>query len=621
MHLLTDTAFDILVTELERHGNVLSTDHKSALLELLDTFTAYVEGHVSGLSRKAFGLPTGMGKTTAIAAFTAAMARLERPEALAVAASKVEALCSLKRTLIDLGVPPDRIGLRHSLLTASEPSTGNASYHFQLVTHQRVRSGRDVDFRLFGFHEGRPRSLLIYDETMFRSHVLSVDARTVRSALGALLPYIEGDRDQTLRLAFDYLNTASKAIDAAATTLKDADDPHSSGTEVTLDDLTDVQQEAYAKAIQASRLASMYVEALENLLTISQEPLRVVTTAQGDGVVWIADAIPRDLRNVVVLDASAPVRRLAQMDSSVQLMDGFPVETVKTFDAVEVVQIVSGGGRSTIEQAAQDTHKSPLSQEVVALVRENWKIANAILIFTFKERGAIDLVERLRRDLAAAGFNPESLNAEGKHRIRFLTWGDETSLNGFEYCDVVIMAGVLQQSHLTVAAQVRGQLRHPKMPTPNDLVQEIIESEVAHLIYQGASRGSCRRTVDGRAAAMRLYFVHRHRGIQELLDPVMPGARWSLREPTYLKAAQERGVVDGLAAQLLAYLRDVPQSDQKVSSKKIKAALQVPDNEAAKKAFTRAMDVVVDGGRYGWAIEGRSLVRTGFGYYFGEDRE
>src|SRR5438552_100884 len=63
-------------------------------------------------------LPTGMGKTSAIAAFVAALHRLDIGVAVAVAASKVEALCDLKRKLVRLGVAEAKVGLKHSLDTA-----------------------------------------------------------------------------------------------------------------------------------------------------------------------------------------------------------------------------------------------------------------------------------------------------------------------------------------------------------------------------------------------------------------------------------------------------------------------------------------------------------------------
>ena len=62
--LLHQTALRILVADLSAHGNQLSDNHHAALDELVGTFTAYTTGHQTG--RLAFGLPTGMGKTSAV---------------------------------------------------------------------------------------------------------------------------------------------------------------------------------------------------------------------------------------------------------------------------------------------------------------------------------------------------------------------------------------------------------------------------------------------------------------------------------------------------------------------------------------------------------------------------
>jgi len=65
MRPLTEEAFGILVQHLQAHRNVLSDMHRAALLELVDTFTDYVERKTSG--RKVFSLPTGMGSSPVLA--------------------------------------------------------------------------------------------------------------------------------------------------------------------------------------------------------------------------------------------------------------------------------------------------------------------------------------------------------------------------------------------------------------------------------------------------------------------------------------------------------------------------------------------------------------------------
>ncbi len=126
-------------------------------MAILGTMTQMAQGELRG--RWAFGLPTGMGKTKSIEAWIATVndAGLDHVS-VAVAASKVEALCEMKRSLLDLEVPATKIGLIHSKRYdpgkveavkrgereaenyATEPSEG-ADRQFMLVPWPRLSPG------------------------------------------------------------------------------------------------------------------------------------------------------------------------------------------------------------------------------------------------------------------------------------------------------------------------------------------------------------------------------------------------------------------------------------------------------------------------------------------------
>ena len=90
-------------TSLEGFGNTLNIDHKKCLFALNDAMTSMAEGRLPG--RWAFGLPTGTGKTRAIIEWITAVHQHRLPYSVAVAASRIEALCTLKRDLVANGVP------------------------------------------------------------------------------------------------------------------------------------------------------------------------------------------------------------------------------------------------------------------------------------------------------------------------------------------------------------------------------------------------------------------------------------------------------------------------------------------------------------------------------------
>jgi hypothetical protein len=615
--LLARTAFDILVSDLEGHGNTLSDMHRAALFELVDSLAGYCTGHQQG--RKAFPLPTGMGKTSAVVAFVAALHRLGYVVPVSVAASKVEALCAMKRDLLAHGVPVESIGLKHAVPEASEPSTGSESRLVQLVTHARVRSGRD--FELFGTHKGQPRALMVYDETLMRADAFAFRARAFFSAVAVLAVEAEGTAGAQLGQLVGYLQDSAARLRGTLAELQEQGDPNSNGAAVELAELDPATIQAYRDLVARHGGVLRGFEAdLRDLLALSQDTLRVVSSEQGDGVVTAREAVPAALRNVVVLDASAPIRELARLDPTVEVIESFSAADLKSFEAVEVRQLLSPGGRSTVSYSlrADRQETSAVAREVADIIRDGWDREQAFLVFTFVRRGRLDLVEELTRDLRRAGVDVGAVTPEGKPRVNLLTWGSETSLNGYEHCTAVVMAGVLHRSHLDLAAAVRGQAGHLAEPTPSSRIRELVESEIAHCIYQGASRGSCRRTDQGRARPMRLWFIHRSPGIRALLDRVMPGAVWSYPEPRHLKKAAADSKAAQLLGHLLVHLRTLPETVDKVSSRALKEGMQLVKDKATEHAFTRAVGLL-DLDAHGWCLEGRSLVRGAVAHGFSSE--
>jgi hypothetical protein len=614
MNTLTATAFRILVDDLQARGNVLSDTHRAALLELVSTFSGYCQGTRQG--RLAFPLPTGMGKTSAVVALIAALHRLGENIPVSVAASRVDALCCLKAELMDHGVPECLIGLKHTVPNACLDSTGNESRLFQLVTHARVRGGSDID--LVASHQGMRRPLVIYDETFMRADAFAFRVRGLFAAVAALSAEAEGDTHELAKALLRHLQEAAQRIREAVEQLQSEGDPHCNGRELKLSEI----EPGTIKALQSlvdrySPRLRGYGADLRDFLAISQDTLRIVNSEQGDGIVTAREVIPMSLDNVVILDASAPIRELARLDPTVKIVESFNPAELKSFENVEVRQLLSPGGRSTITESIRGTAKevSAVAREVAGIISAGWKTEEAFLVFTFTSRGDLDMVGALRQDLQRLGVDIEAQTVDGRPRLRFLTWGGETSLNGLEYCTCVIMAGVLHRSHLDLSAMVRGQTGNLAEPTPSARVRELVSSEIAHCIYQGASRGSCRRIDQGKAAPMRLWFVHRDSGIRTILDRVMPGAVWTYPDPVHLKRARVEGKVARLFEQLLGHLQGLDQSTLTVASTRVKRAMGLGQDNAMRQAFTRAC-ALLDLEAHGWVQKERSLVRPAGAYGF-----
>lgn len=620
---LSDTAVTTLIALLMKHGNRPNKEHVQALTALVCTMTEVANGKRHG--RWAFGLPTGMGKTSAIVAWCAALAKLGMDHvSVAVSASKVEALCQLKRDLVTQGVSPDRIGLIHSKKFdlvkrdavlradgsaddhASEPSEG-ADRQIMLVTHQRVR-GCSLDS--FNLYRGKPRDLLLYDKSLIVSDSTGIQFALLDGAVAWLLArHRDSDKHQPM---VTYLSQCRGMI---ATELQRQRNGGQGTEPINLPELSEGTVEAFKSLLGRHPV----VDPVLQLLEIAAHPLRVIATGQG-GVVWYNLSVPPEIKNIVILDASQPIRRLVHLDPTIKDAErhhpiirrlGLSLSTIKKFDHVTIRQMFAGGGRETMrEDFSRDrVEDRRVSREIISVVKDIPE-TEAAVVFTYKQRPTEKVSYRdiLIADMKAAGIDTDAtvmINGEQRPRINVLTWGNETSLNRFAYCTHVIMAGVLQRSPIDLAASFLGQTDNLKGDVSHSAIRELQTSESAHLIYQALSRGSCREVVDGYAKPMTAWLIHRDGDVQRELRKVLPGVVWKLWEPKYGKP---RGsTIKTLAAKIADHLRGIPAGVDRVSTRKLKEAMDAKD--VPSMTWTKALQDCLSNGSE-WLLDGRSLVRA-----------
>ena len=605
---LTGEAFNILIGNLERYGSVPGDDHKAALLEVLKAYTCMAQGVQQG--RFAFPLATGMGKTQSIVAWVSALYSLGAQHvSLAVCASKVEALCDLKRDLIRQGVPEDAIGLLHSYRWREEPRlydegvkgeelpTGYASMpstpdagerQILLVTHSRVQGKGPLE--QYHTWKGKPRNLLIWDESLFISDTRAASEIEIKSAVGWWKPRIGRDSDKVAVVAY-----SEQCIEVLDIELQ-KDGPQA----MHLPSRTPEQIARYKQTIGGdTRLSELHT-----LLDISQCPLRVVNTPQRGGFITYDIAVPPELQNIIILDASHNIRELSQYDKSIQKTSRFS-DNVVSYENVTVHQLHQASGRKSMEQSmgqARREHRL-VSLEVAEVVKDIPQ-DQGIIIFTFKKRGKLDITATLKADLDALGINIEAKVPTGdtiaKPRFVWLTWGQETSLSQYQYCRNVIFAGVLHRSHVDLASCIVGQQDNLNATVTNDEIRQVERSEIAHCLYQAMSRGSCRVLKDSKAQPMQAWLIHKDRETEAWIKEVMPGVVWKEWEGVHLGSPKkERALRDAIAA----FLKGLPESEAKISTVQVKRALHM--ESVPSTTFTRSGGMVSGE----WTLHGRSFIR------------
>ena len=397
-----------------RYGNVLSTEHENALHKII-SHMATMAMDPSYRGRLAFPLFAGGGKTQSIVALIYAIDKLNfRNTSVAVCASRVEALCDLKRDLIENGVDPDRIGLVHSYKYdpdmvqkclegatwlsdgfASEPSTPEAersSKQFLLVTHQAMKS-KDGSTRINRYETmglAQERDLIVWDESLVKSEAHSVRYHLIYSALSFFNRFMGSS--QVGQETFDFFDECFKIFEGEAARQREA---RERGLPVeprllNLPRRTPDQIERYRLAClqngnrqHGTELMDIF-RGLRGLLDISQFELRLLDGASSaGGIISFSVRVPEDLNNIVVLDASHNIRELLEIDASFTMVDTDCLDVV-SYENVEVFQVKHGGGRQSIEDALLDKDGLMIA-ELVDII-QGIPQDEGVIVFTFIPR-------------------------------------------------------------------------------------------------------------------------------------------------------------------------------------------------------------------------------------------
>ena len=511
--------------------------------------------------RFAYGLPPGTGKTQSVIAWIAAAWELGLGMSVAVSAAQIEALCDIKRDLITAGVPANAIGLRHTYGSgASEPDTGDDDRPIMLVSHARIRGGMNA--ALFSHHRDRPRNLLIWDETLMTTRAESLSWQDVKSAVervGADVPP-GSPLASCLQTAVQALGKEVKAQESA---------PPAPSLLIADADLEAAQEQARQLGDWGTLMRRAAVKTIRTLMTMAERPVAVVRTrsgASGDGLIRYTVAVDPGLANIVVLDASYPIRILAKNGGVVDRTTD-EMRACKSYEKVSVSEIGMSAGKTSLNKDRELKKAASCVADVIRQVDSS----EHILLVTFKGEN-----ERLPARLKARLSNHEGIDVTARigdlPRIEVLTWGRETSLNSLRHCKHVILVGVLRRNSLDLAANAAAAVDDLSYRLTLDARRELEASEMAHCVLQAMNRGSCRVMTEAQKAdPMHLTIIGKVPGVKELLDEVLPGVRWSAR--TTERQPRENNLTAETAGAIRCFLRSVPREQSKLSIRSVKTAV------------------------------------------------
>lgn len=474
---------------MARYGpDNLSDDHVGSLTAVASQLSHMADAPVGPEAEAqhiGIDLQTGAGKTLMAKSWMAAVHELDRPYAVALAATEIEALCQIKRELIkDFGIPEAKIGLLHTDPKASEPSDPVEALpkkQFLLLTHNMVRTGqRNLD--TFWKYQDRARDLLIYDETLLYSEALYLKVQDVNGAaidVGASAK----TRSELVPLA-RFLAACRDAIEVKPSVV------------VALPELKDFGLDPDANWHRAS---DRYSDVIRALIKEAGSAVRMMPSGH-NVVIGFKEKISDEIKSIVSLDASYPIRYLAHLGG---------LEIVEKrqgnidYSPLTIEHFAWNSGRGSIKrECKQELKDRRLVRGLADWINEQ-PANEKVLIWTFKARDGVDIPEELRRGLRYHGIS------EGRYEIA--THGSLKGSNTHKDISRIAFYGVFYPSPPVVGGLMLGQYRNHAADL--DGLEEAYTGEVVHELYQEISRCSVRKIGNGKAGqATVLLPIGRHYG-------------------------------------------------------------------------------------------------------------
>ena len=233
---------------------------------------------------------------------------------------------------------------------ASEPPTdepGNKPY--LLCTHNLVKGCGGTDrFNLF---KEKERSLLIWDESLLQSESRGIQWYKLKSSIGWLEPQPQFKNHPESDDAIRYVKSAIQTIEEDMKCQRDF------GAEPEIINLPKLTMDKIRRYEDLFTNNEKY-SSINELLEISQNELRVVDTGmQSGGFVQYEIRVPKELQNIIILDASHIIRTLCQLDKTIKSNPSCP-DNIVSYRNVEVHQIKHAAGRSRNHRGTIETQKS-----------------------------------------------------------------------------------------------------------------------------------------------------------------------------------------------------------------------------------------------------------------------
>jgi hypothetical protein len=602
---LTDHAHSLLVEALQSPAfgsNVLSVEHKAALRLILLRMTQMAYG--VRVERLAIPLGTGLGKSTSVLYWLKAANDLgllgkdvlkseEIPGlSVAVCCSRILALNELRRDLVAAGVPAGLVSVYHSEGTGENPvDVDGENRPILLTTHANTKGNRP---QVLTGYLGEPRSFVIWDENMQVSKATAVRWDDFHYEMPSLLAHGLAHGSEASKFLTQAHAILSEDLGRQACGLKPfrLQLPEFNPAKV-LEELREAESKlrrknAVAPAVDVVKMA------------LSAPDLRLLRMENGNAVITYRIEVPRELRSILVLDASSSINELRKLDPTIRLETAIRPD-LKRYDNVSMKWADSGSGRSSVTTDLKKRGRSFFRAMVVQAAQDAAERDENTLVVTFVKRD-YDLIRAFRESLTDAGLDADDL-INGKPRVMFTTWGLHDSFNYAKHCATVVLAGTYHLPEEVTAAAIIGQRDKLLAPHIEDDYRRVMNGQIACDVLQAMGRGTCRTVRLGEAMPMTVYWSTENPGPFRAITEVTPGMTW---EPWWPAAAEDLGTLKFRAYRLLFDNLKSLDGSEPLTTAQVLAGLDLTldGKPASKKTIDGALSLLAERPPKGWSRVG-----------------
>jgi hypothetical protein len=302
---------------------------------------------------------------------------------------------------------------------------------------------------------------------------------------------------------------------------------------------------------------------------------------------------------------------LPQLSDQIKPVPNFP-KNVISYEDVTLNHMSTRGGKTALNDIFDDWKRLVGYGREIARVIQRLPSEDAINIFTFKAKGTRDYPRLFKRSLERQGIDlSQTIETPSGHKpkINVITWGMETATNRYRYAKHTIFAGVLHREALELGGATVASNRDLLGTRNLNRANEIMASEVAHIIGQAAGRSSIRIANNGKAGAGTIWLPVNTPGVLELIEEaVFP----NIKVVPWLSISDDwqagESMTDQVARQIFEVLSETRDQDS-MSSNALKG-LVGERITITNKTWTRASRKVAKSPPQGWTKAPRGWTYT-----------